>query len=48
MLRKEPGACGGIGTLAEPAAQIGVSFLRAFGTTVFNPKREEIWIRPAP
>lgn len=48
VLRKEPGACGGIGTLAEPAAQIGASFLRAFGTTVFNPKREEIWIRPAP
>ena len=48
VLRKEPGACGGIGALAEPAAQIGASFLRAFGTTVFNPKREEIWIRPAP
>ena len=48
VLRKEPGACGGIGGLARPAAQIGASFLRAFGTTVFNPKADEIWIRPAP
>jgi len=48
VLRKEPGACGGIGSLSEPAAQIGASFLRDFGTTVFNPKADEIWIRPLP
>jgi hypothetical protein len=48
LLRKEPGACGGIGALEEPAAQIGASFLRTFGTTVFNPKGNEIWIKLAP
>lgn len=37
--------CGGIGPLDEPAAQLGSSFLRAFGTTILVPSRAELWIR---
>lgn len=38
-------ACGGIGPMDEPAAQLGASFLRAFGTTILVPSRAELWIR---
>lgn len=37
--------CGGIGPMDEPAAQLGSSFLRAFGTTIIVPSRAELWIR---
>lgn len=37
--------CGGIGPMDEPAAQLGSSFLRAFGTTILVPSRAELWIR---
>jgi hypothetical protein len=38
-------ACGGIGPMSVPAAQLGSSFLRAFGTTVLLPDRSELWIK---
>ena len=37
--------CGGIGLMREPAAQLGASFLRAFGTTRIEPGREALWVR---
>jgi hypothetical protein len=49
-----PGTCNGITTMPEPAAQLGASFLRTFGTTVIHPevRRDaqgrsigEVWIR---
>jgi hypothetical protein len=49
-----PGTCNGIGTMPEPAAVLGASFLRAFGTTVIVPEARrdangfsigEMWIR---
>ena len=44
---KQPPQCGGITQDAKPAAQLGASFLRLFGTTVFIPQAKEVWIRPA-
>lgn len=38
-------ACGGIGPMPAPAAQLGASFLRAFGTTLIMPAQGEVWIR---
>lgn len=38
-------ACGGIGAMDVPAAQLSSSFLRAFGTTIFMPSTGEVWIR---
>jgi hypothetical protein len=37
--------CGGIGPMTQPAAQLGASFLRAFGTTIFMPSTQDLWIR---
>jgi hypothetical protein len=42
--------CGGIGTWARPAAQLGASFVND-GTLVVDPFRQRIWLRafdPAP
>lgn len=41
---KAPNSCGGIATMAAPAAQLGASFLKMFGTIVFDPKYEKVWI----
>ncbi|PNG27090.1 hypothetical protein [Methylocella silvestris] len=41
---KAPNNCGGIATMATPAAQLGASFLKSFGTIVFDPKSETVWI----
>ena len=30
--------------MAEPAAQLGASFLRLFGTVVFDPKNATLWL----
>ena len=45
IVKPEATSCGGIGSLAEPAAQLGSSFLRAFGTTIFEPSTSTVWIR---
>ena len=37
--------CGGIGPMPVPAAQLGASFLKAFGTTLIMPTRSELWIK---
>jgi hypothetical protein len=31
--------------MTVPAAQLGASFLRAFGTTIFMPSTSTVWIR---
>lgn len=36
--------CGGIGTWEIPAAQLGASFLKSFGTSVFNAQTHTVWI----
>lgn len=38
--------CHGISEYRAPAAQLGASFLRSFGTTIFVGQRNEVWIRP--
>ncbi|HLL02352.1 MAG TPA: hypothetical protein VK539_17345 [Myxococcaceae bacterium] len=40
--------CHGISGHAQPAAQLGASFLREFGTTIFLGQRSEVWMRPDP
>lgn len=40
--------CGGIATVATPAAQLGASFLNAFGTTIFDGPAKLVWIKPRP
>ena len=30
--------------MTEPAAQLGASFLRVFGTIVFDPKNVIVWL----
>ena len=44
LIVKPPDACGGIADMTEPAAQLGASFLRAFGTIVFDPKNATVWL----
>lgn len=45
ILKPRTTECGGIGPMQVPAAQLGASFLRAFGTTLIMPARAEIWIK---
>ena len=47
LIVKRPNACGGIADMAEPAAQLGASFLRLFGTIVFDPKNATVWLDAA-
>ena len=44
LVLKRPNGCGGIAEMAEPAAQLGASFLRLFGTVVFDPKNTTVWL----
>jgi hypothetical protein len=44
LIVKPPDACGGIADMTEPAAQLGASFLRLFGTIVFDPKNATVWL----
>jgi hypothetical protein len=44
LIVKPPDACGGIADMAEPAAQLGASFLQLFGTIVFDPKNATVWL----
>jgi hypothetical protein len=47
LIVKRANGCGGIAEMAEPAAQLGASFLRLFGTTVFDPKNATVWLEGA-
>lgn len=46
LVLKPHNTCGGIATMDEPAAQIGMSTLRRLGVVVFDPKAELVWVRP--
>jgi len=43
LILKRANGCGGIAAMAVPAAQLGASFLKSFGTVIFDPKSETIW-----
>jgi hypothetical protein len=44
LILKPANGCGGIGEMAVPAAQLGASFLRLFGTVVFDPRSAKVWL----
>ena len=44
LILKQANGCGGIGAMAEPAAQLGASFLRLFRAIVFDPKSKTVWL----
>ena len=44
LILKPPNGCGGIAALSTPAAQLGASFLRTFGTVIFDPTSETVWV----
>ena len=44
LIVKPANSCGGIATMGEPAAQLGASFLKLFGTIVFDPKSATVWL----
>ena len=44
LIVKRANGCGGIAEMAEPAAQLGASFLRLFGAVVFDPKNATVWL----
>lgn len=48
LILKQANACGGIGSMREPAAQLGWSFLQTLGTVVFDPRAHRVWMRPQP
>jgi hypothetical protein len=48
FVKRTPAAaasCGGIGTWAQPAAQLGASFV-ARGAQVVDPFSRQVWLRP--
>lgn len=45
LFQDSAGTCGGITAHNEPAAQLGASFLREFGTTAFVGQRKEVWVK---
>lgn len=45
LIVKQANGCGGIGAMKIPAAQLGASFLRTFGTVVFDPGSETVWLK---
>jgi hypothetical protein len=47
LIVKRANGCGGIADMTEPAAQLGASFLRLFGTVVFDPKNATVWLEGA-
>jgi hypothetical protein len=48
VIVKPANACGGIGAMAQPAAQLGASFLHDFATIVFDPLSQKVWIKGKP
>ncbi len=45
LILKRANGCGGIGAIDTPAAQLGASFLEAFGAIVFDPQSATLWIK---
>jgi hypothetical protein len=44
LIVKSANTCGGIADIAEPAAQLGASFLGLFGDVIFDPKNTTVWL----
>jgi hypothetical protein len=44
LILKPANGCRGIGAMSVPAAQLGASFLRLFGTIVFDPQSGTVWL----
>jgi hypothetical protein len=44
LIVKSPNSCGGIADMAEPAAQLGASFLGLFGEVIFDPRNSTVWL----
>jgi hypothetical protein len=44
LIVKHANGCGGIGSMSNPGAQLGASFLRTFGAVVFDPASETVWL----
>jgi hypothetical protein len=44
LIVKSANTCGGIADMAEPAAQLGASFLSLFGDVIFDPKNTIVWL----
>jgi hypothetical protein len=44
LIVKSPNSCGGIADMAEPAAQLGASFLALFGEVIFDPRNATVWL----
>jgi hypothetical protein len=47
IVKPKQTSCGGIGPMAVPAAQLGASFLRAFGTTIVMPDSGDVFLKVA-
>jgi hypothetical protein len=48
LIVKKANGCGGIGAMTTPAAQLGASFLKLFGSIVFDPKSATVWVQGNP
>jgi hypothetical protein len=48
LIVKSANGCGGIGAMTVPAAQLGASFLKIFGTVVFDPRSGTVWLDGNP
>ena len=48
LIAKSPNSCGGIADMAEPAAQLGASFLGLFGDVIFDPRNTTVWLGGGP
>jgi hypothetical protein len=44
LIVKSANTCGGIADKAEPAAQLGASFLSLFGDVIFDPRNTIVWL----
>ncbi len=48
LIVKSANTCGGIADMAEPAAQLGASFLDLFGDVIFDPRNTIVWLGGDP
>jgi hypothetical protein len=48
LIVKSSNACGDIADMAEPAAQLGASFLGLFGDVIFDPRNTTVWLGGGP
>jgi hypothetical protein len=44
LIRKKSNGCGGIGDMAAPAAQLGMSVVAGLGSIVFDTRAGLVWV----